>query len=234
MQENVDHVEIDKFSQMAHKWWDLDGEFKPLHQINPLRTGYIDHHAPLAGTRVIDVGCGGGILSEALARAGASVTGIDLAKKSLKVAQLHALDQELSIDYRCIAVEALAAEVPASFDSVICMELLEHVPDPQSIISACATLVRPGGYVFLSTLNRNLKSYLMAVVGAEYVLNWLPRGTHDYARFIRPSEMARMTRQAGLEVVDVSGMRYRPLPRDYVLDPADTSVNYLMACRRPG
>ena len=162
MQENVDHVEIDKFSQMAHKWWDLDGEFKPLHQINPLRTGYIDHHAPLAGTRVIDVGCGGGILSEALARAGASVTGIDLAKKSLKVAQLHALDQGLSIDYRCIAVEALAAEVPASFDSVICMELLEHVPDPQSIISACAALVRPGGYVFLSTLNRNLKSYLMA------------------------------------------------------------------------
>ncbi|MCG9125040.1 bifunctional 2-polyprenyl-6-hydroxyphenol methylase/3-demethylubiquinol 3-O-methyltransferase UbiG [Laribacter hongkongensis] len=234
MQENVDHVEIDKFSQMAHKWWDLDGEFKPLHQINPLRTGYIDHHAPLAGTRVIDVGCGGGILSEALARAGASVTGIDLAKKSLKVAQLHALDQGLSIDYRCIAVEVLAAEVPASFDSVICMELLEHVPDPQSIISACAALVRPGGYVFLSTLNRNLKSYLMAVVGAEYVLNWLPRGTHDYARFIRPSEMARMTRQAGLEVVDVSGMRYRPLPRDYVFDPADTSVNYLMACRRPG
>ena len=231
MQENVDHVEIDKFSQMAHKWWDLDGEFKPLHQINPLRTGYIDHHAPLAGTRVIDVGCGGGILSEALARAGASVTGIDLAKKSLKVAQLHALDQGLSIDYRCIAVEALAAEVPASFDSVICMELLEHVPDPQSIISACAALVRPGGYVFLSTLNRNLKAYLMAVVGAEYILNLLPRGTHEYAKFIKPSELARYVREAGLDVEELIGMQYNPISKVYSLG-RDTDVNYLMRTTR--
>ena len=233
MQENVDHVEIDKFSQMAHKWWDLDGEFKPLHQINPLRTGYIDHHAPLAGTRVIDVGCGGGILSEALARAGASVTGIDLAKKSLKVAQLHALDQGLSIDYRCIAVEALAAEVPASFDSVICMELLEHVPDPQSIISACAALVRPGGYVFLSTLNRNLKSYLMAVVGAEYVLNWLPRGTHDWAKFLTPDELFALLAAAGLAPVDRQGMVYDPLRRSWSLSARDLGVNYVTTSLRP-
>lgn len=233
MSQNVDQTEIDKFSQMAHKWWDLDGEFKPLHQINPLRTDYIDRHAPLAAARVVDVGCGGGILTEALARRGATVTGVDLAKKSLKVAQLHALDQGLTIDYRCVAVEALAAEQPASFDRVVCMEMLEHVPDPQSVVSSCAALARPGGWVFFSTLNRNLKSYLMAVVGAEYVLNWLPRGTHDYARFIKPSELTRMARNAGLELADISGMRYNPLTRTYHLDD-ETSVNYLMACRKPG
>ncbi|AVY93087.1 MULTISPECIES: bifunctional 2-polyprenyl-6-hydroxyphenol methylase/3-demethylubiquinol 3-O-methyltransferase UbiG [Microvirgula] len=233
MSQNVDQTEIDKFSQMAHKWWDLDGEFKPLHQINPLRTDYIDRHAPLDAARVVDVGCGGGILTEALARRGATVTGVDLAKKSLKVAQLHALDQGLTIDYRCVAVEALAAEQPASFDRVVCMEMLEHVPDPQSVVSSCAALARPGGWVFFSTLNRNLKSYLMAVVGAEYVLNWLPRGTHDYARFIKPSELTRMARNAGLELADISGMRYNPLTRTYHLDN-ETSVNYLMACRKPG
>ncbi|MEE9929229.1 MAG: bifunctional 2-polyprenyl-6-hydroxyphenol methylase/3-demethylubiquinol 3-O-methyltransferase UbiG [Microvirgula sp.] len=233
MSQNVDQTEIDKFSQMAHKWWDLDGEFKPLHQINPLRTDYIDRHAPLDAARVVDVGCGGGILTEALARRGATVTGVDLAKKSLKVAQLHALDQGLTIDYRCVAVEALAAEQPASFDRVVCMEMLEHVPDPQSVVSSCAALARPGGWVFFSTLNRNLKSYLMAVVGAEYVLNWLPRGTHDYARFIKPSELTRMARNAGLELADISGMRYNPLTRTYHLDD-ETSVNYLMACRKPG
>ena len=233
MSQNVDQTEIDKFSQMAHKWWDLDGEFKPLHQINPLRTDYIDRHAPLDAARVVDVGCGGGILTEALARRGATVTGVDLAKKSLKVAQLHALDQGLTIDYRCVAVEALAAEQPASFDRVVCMEMLEHVPDPQSVVSSCAALARPGGWVFFSTLNRNLKSYLMAVVGAEYVLNWLPRGTHDYARFIKPSELTRMARNAGLEMADISGMRYNPLTRTYHLDN-ETSVNYLMACRKPG
>lgn len=233
MSQNVDQTEIDKFSQMAHKWWDLDGEFKPLHQINPLRTDYIDRHAPLDAARVVDVGCGGGILTEALARRGATVTGVDLAKKSLKVAQLHALDQGLTIDYRCVAVEALAAEQPASFDRVVCMEMLEHVPDPQSVVSSCAALARPGGWVFFSTLNRNLKSYLMAVVGAEYVLNWLPRGTHDYARFIKPSELTRMVRNAGLELADISGMRYNPLTRTYHLDD-ETSVNYLMACRKPG
>lgn len=233
MSQNVDQTEIDKFSQMAHKWWDLDGEFKPLHQINPLRTDYIDRHAPLDAARVVDVGCGGGILTEALARRGATVTGVDLAKKSLKVAQLHALDQGLTIDYRCVAVEALAAEQPASFDRVVCMEMLEHVPDPQSVVSSCAALARPGGWVFFSTLNRNLKSYLMAVVGAEYVLNWLPRGTHDYARFIKPSELTRMARNAGLELADISGMRYNPLTRIYHLDD-ETSVNYLMACRKPG
>ena len=233
MSQNVDQTEIDKFSQMAHKWWDLDGEFKPLHQINPLRTDYIDRHAPLDAARVVDVGCGGGILTEALARRGATVTGVDLAKKSLNVAQLHALDQGLTIDYRCVAVEALAAEQPASFDRVVCMEMLEHVPDPQSVVSSCAALARPGGWVFFSTLNRNLKSYLMAVVGAEYVLNWLPRGTHDYARFIKPSELTRMARNAGLELADISGMRYNPLTRTYHLDN-ETSVNYLMACRKPG
>lgn len=233
MSQNVDQTEIDKFSQMAHKWWDLDGEFKPLHQINPLRTDYIDRHAPLDAARVVDVGCGGGILTEALARRGATVTGVDLAKKSLKVAQLHALDQGLTIDYRCVTVEALAAEQPASFDRVVCMEMLEHVPDPQSVVSSCAALARPGGWVFFSTLNRNLKSYLMAVVGAEYVLNWLPRGTHDYARFIKPSELTRMARNAGLELADISGMRYNPLTRTYHLDN-ETSVNYLMACRKPG
>jgi len=229
---NVDNAEIDKFSALAHRWWDPNSEFKPLHEINPLRVGWIDAHAGLSGNRALDVGCGGGILAEAMAARGAEVTGIDLAEKSLKVAKLHLFESNLTIDYRCIAVEALAAEQPASFDVVTCMEMLEHVPDPASVIAACAQLVKPGGQVFLSTLNRNPKSWLFAIVGAEYVLNMLPCGTHDWKRFISPSELARMTRAAGLETIEIKGMSYNPLTRVYSLG-ADTAVNYLMACRRP-
>lgn len=231
---NVDQIEIDKFSQLAHQWWDRTGEFKTLHDINPLRLGYVERLAGgLSGKQVIDVGCGGGILAESMAQQGANVTGIDLAKKSLKVAQLHALDAGLEVNYRCVAVEDMAAEQPAAFDVVTCMEMLEHVPDPQGIVSACMALAKPGGHVFFSTLNRNAKSYLMAVVGAEYVLGWLKRGTHDYARFLKPSELTRMARSAGLEVADISGMSYHPLSRSYSLS-ADTTVNYLIACRKPG
>ncbi|HJV07065.1 MAG TPA: bifunctional 2-polyprenyl-6-hydroxyphenol methylase/3-demethylubiquinol 3-O-methyltransferase UbiG [Chromobacteriaceae bacterium] len=229
---NVDELELDKFSQLAHKWWDTNSEFKPLHEINPLRLDYIDGHAAIAGKTVLDVGCGGGILAESMARRGAHVTGIDLAKKSLKVAQLHSLESGIAVDYRCVAVETLAEEAPASFDVVTCMEMLEHVPDPESVVRSCAQLVRPGGWVFFSTLNRNAKSYLLAVVGAEYLLNMLPRGTHDYARFIKPSELSRMTRHAGLDAVEVSGMSYNPLTRIYARGE-DTQVNYLLACRRP-
>lgn len=230
---NVDETEIDKFSQLAHKWWDMSGEFKPLHEINPLRLGFIDQRAAIAGKQVLDVGCGGGILAESMAARGAIVTGIDLAKKSLKVAQLHSLESGVAVDYRCVAVEELAAEAPASFDVVTCMEMLEHVPDPQSVVRSCASLVKPGGWVFFSTLNRNAKSYLLAVIGAEYVLNMLPRGTHEYARFLKPSELSRMARNAGLDLEAVSGMGYNPLTRIYALND-DTGVNYLMACRRPG
>ncbi|CUA86447.1 MULTISPECIES: bifunctional 2-polyprenyl-6-hydroxyphenol methylase/3-demethylubiquinol 3-O-methyltransferase UbiG [Gulbenkiania] len=231
---NVDATELDKFSQLAHKWWDRNSEFKPLHDINPLRLAYVEEHAGgLTGKKVLDVGCGGGILSESMALRGAQVTGIDLAKKSLKVAQLHSLESGVQVDYRCIAVEALAEEAPAAYDVVTCMEMLEHVPSPESVVHSCMTLVRPGGIVFFSTLNRNLKSYLMAVVGAEYVLGLLPRGTHDYARFLRPSELSRMARNAGLSIVDVRGMHYQPLTRTYALGEG-TDVNYLMATRRPG
>lgn len=229
---NVDETEIDKFSQLAHKWWDMSGEFKPLHEINPLRLDFIDSRAAIAGKQVLDVGCGGGILAESMAVRGAGVTGIDLAKKSLKVAQLHSLESGVAVDYRCVAVEELAAEAPASFDVVTCMEMLEHVPDPQSVVRSCASLVKPGGWVFFSTLNRNAKSYLLAVIGAEYVLNMLPRGTHEYARFLKPSELSRMARNAGLELETVCGMGYNPLTRIYALGE-DTDVNYLMACRRP-
>ncbi|MGR2662940.1 bifunctional 2-polyprenyl-6-hydroxyphenol methylase/3-demethylubiquinol 3-O-methyltransferase UbiG [Chromobacterium haemolyticum] len=229
---NVDETEIDKFSQLAHKWWDMSGEFKPLHEINPLRLGFIDERAAIAGKQVLDVGCGGGILAESMAARGAAVTGIDLAKKSLKVAQLHSLESGVAVDYRCVAVEELAEEAPASFDVVTCMEMLEHVPDPQSVVRSCASLVKPGGWVFFSTLNRNAKSYLLAVVGAEYVLNMLPRGTHEYARFLKPSELSRMARNAGLNMDAVRGMSYNPLTRIYSLGE-DTAVNYLMACRRP-
>ncbi|MGM8062551.1 bifunctional 2-polyprenyl-6-hydroxyphenol methylase/3-demethylubiquinol 3-O-methyltransferase UbiG [Vogesella indigofera] len=228
---NVDEQELDKFSQIAHKWWDIDSEFKPLHEINPLRLDFIDQHAALAGKAVLDVGCGGGILSESMAHYEASVTGIDLAKKSLKVAQLHSLESGVSVNYRCVAVEDLAAEAPASFDVVTCMEMLEHVPDPQSIVRACAQLVKPGGWVFFSTLNRNAKSYLLAVLGAEYVLNMLPKGTHEYARFLKPSELSRMARNAGLGVETLAGIGYNPLTRVYSLND-DTDVNYLMATRR--
>ncbi|MEQ6291679.1 bifunctional 2-polyprenyl-6-hydroxyphenol methylase/3-demethylubiquinol 3-O-methyltransferase UbiG [Vogesella sp. GCM10023246] len=230
---NVDELELDKFSQIAHKWWDKDSEFKPLHEINPLRLGFIDDFAAIDGKTVLDVGCGGGILAESMAAKGASVTGIDLAKKSLKVAQLHSLESGVSVSYRCLPVEELAAEAPASFDVVTCMEMLEHVPDPLSVVRACAELVKPGGWVFFSTLNRNAKAYLLAVVGAEYVLNMLPRGTHDYKRFLKPSELARMARGAGLELVQVKGMGYNPLTHIYSLND-DTDVNYLLAMRRPG
>lgn len=231
--DNVDPAEIARFEQLAARWWDRDSEFRPLHEINPLRANWIDERAPVAGRRVLDVGCGGGILSESMALRGAQVTGIDLAKKSLKVAQLHSLESGVQVDYRCIAVEALAEEAPAAYDVVTCMEMLEHVPSPESVVHSCMTLVRPGGIVFFSTLNRNLKSYLMAVVGAEYVLGLLPRGTHDYARFLRPSELSRMARNAGLSIVDVRGMHYQPLTRTYALGEG-TDVNYLMATRRPG
>ncbi len=228
---NVDPLELEKFSQLAHRWWDPGSEFKPLHDINPLRLDYIDGIAGLRGKRVLDVGCGGGILAEAMAGRGAAVTGIDLAEKPLKVAQLHLLESGLQVDYRLAAPEALAREMPASFDAVTCMEMVEHVPDPAGVVKACAELVRPGGHVFFSTINRNLKSYLFAVVGAEYVLKLLPRGTHDYARFIKPSELAAMCRAAGLDVAAVIGMTYNPLTKVYALGP-DTDVNYILHSTR--
>lgn len=228
---NVDPLELDKFSQVAHRWWDTESEFKPLHEINPLRLSFIQKYCELQGAKVLDVGCGGGILSEGLAKAGAEVTGIDLAKKSIKVAKLHALDQGLTIDYQVVAVETLAEQAPASFDVVTCLEMLEHVPHPESVVRACANLVKPGGMVFFSTLNRNAKAYLLAVVGAEYVLRMLPRGTHEYARFIKPSELSRMARTAGLDLQEMTGLSYQPLTRQYQLG-SDTDVNYLMAMRR--
>jgi 2-polyprenyl-6-hydroxyphenyl methylase/3-demethylubiquinone-9 3-methyltransferase len=230
---NADQLELDKFSALAHKWWDPNSEFKPLHEINPLRLDYIDQRAQLNGKTVLDVGCGGGILSESMAARGASVTGIDLAEKSLKVARLHLLESGAQVDYQNITVETLAAQRPASFDVVTCMEMLEHVPDPASIVRACAALVKPGGWVFFSTLNRNPKSYLFAILGAEYLLNLLPRGTHDYAKFIKPSELSRHARAAGLEINDIIGMTYNPITKVYKLEH-DTDVNYLIACRRHG
>ncbi|BFO55296.1 MULTISPECIES: bifunctional 2-polyprenyl-6-hydroxyphenol methylase/3-demethylubiquinol 3-O-methyltransferase UbiG [Comamonadaceae] len=229
---NVDPAELAKFSELAHRWWDLESEFRPLHEINPLRLGWIDGLAPLQGQRVLDVGCGGGILADAMARRGATVTGIDLATRSLKVAQLHALEAGTpNIQYREVSVEALAEESPASFDTVTCMEMLEHVPDPASVVQACARLVKPGGWVFFSTINRNAKAFLLAIVGAEYVLGMLPRGTHEYAKLIKPSELATACRAARLDVLQTRGMEYNPLTRRYALS-GDTSVNYLMACRR--
>jgi 2-polyprenyl-6-hydroxyphenyl methylase/3-demethylubiquinone-9 3-methyltransferase len=230
---NADQLELDKFSALAHKWWDTNSEFKPLHEINPLRLNYINDRAHISGKTVLDVGCGGGILSESMANLGAQVTGIDLAEKSLKVAKLHLLETGAQVDYQCIAVEALAAQQPASFDTVTCMEMLEHVPDPASIVRACATLVKPGGWVFFSTLNRNPKSYLYAIVGAEYLLSLLPRGTHDYAKFIKPSELSRHARDAGLAINDLIGMTYNPISKIYKLE-ADTDVNYMIACQRHG
>jgi len=224
---NVDPLELEKFSQLAHRWWDPGAEFKPLHDINPLRLDYIDGIAGLRGLRVLDVGCGGGILAEAMTARGARVTGIDLAEKPLKVAQLHLLETGLEVEYRLIAPETLAREAPSSFDVVTCMELLEHVPDPALTVQACSDLVRPAGHVFFSTINRNLKSYLLAVIGAEYVLKLLPRGTHDYANFIKPSELAGMCRSAGLQVSRVIGMTYNPLTKVYALGP-DADVNYIL------
>ena len=228
---NVDPLELEKFSQLAHSWWDPQSQFKPLHDINPLRLGYIDGVAGLAGKTVLDVGCGGGILSEAMAGLGAKVTGIDLADKPLKVAQLHLLESGREVDYRNISAEALARERPQHYDVVTCMELLEHVPNPAATVQACAELVKPGGYVFFATISRNLKSYLFAVIGAEYVLNLLPRGTHDYAKFIKPSELAQMCRRSGLSVEGITGMTYNPLTRQYALG-RDADVNYILHAQR--
>jgi 2-polyprenyl-6-hydroxyphenyl methylase/3-demethylubiquinone-9 3-methyltransferase len=228
---NADPRELEKFSALAHRWWDPQSEFRPLHQINPLRLDWIDRLAPLAGKSALDVGCGGGILAEAMARRGARVKGIDLSDKALKVAQLHALESRVEVDYEAVSAEDLAARSPEAYDIVTCMELLEHVPDPASTVRACARLARPGGQVFFSTLNRNLKSYLLAVIGAEYVLKLLPKGTHDYAKFIKPSELARHCREAGLGPREIMGMTYNPLTRAYALG-TDADVNYLIRCTR--
>jgi 2-polyprenyl-6-hydroxyphenyl methylase/3-demethylubiquinone-9 3-methyltransferase len=230
--QNADPAELQKFGALAHRWWDPLGDMKPLHEINPLRLDWIDRLAALAGKRVIDVGCGGGILAEAMAQRGARVTGIDLSTKPLRVAQLHALESGVAVDYRESSAETLAAESPGTFDVVTCMEMLEHVPDPGSTVRACATLAKPGGWVVFSTINRNPKSFVFAIVGAEYVLRLLPRGTHEYAKFIRPRELAAMAREAGLEVVQILGMTYNPLTRRFALG-RDTDVNYLVACRKP-
>ncbi|MBL3588423.1 MAG: bifunctional 2-polyprenyl-6-hydroxyphenol methylase/3-demethylubiquinol 3-O-methyltransferase UbiG [gamma proteobacterium endosymbiont of Lamellibrachia anaximandri] len=230
---NVDHAEISKFEELASRWWDPHSEFKPLHEINPLRLGYIDDIASLSGKRVLDVGCGGGILSESMAAKGAGVTAIDMGEAPLQVARLHLLESGLEVNYERIPVERLAAEQPASFDVVTCMEMLEHVPDPASVVNACATLVKPGGHVFFSTLNRNPKSYLFAIVGAEYLLRLLPRGTHDFNKFIRPSELDRWIRDAELETNDMTGLVYNPLSRSYKLGP-DVDVNYMVHTRKDG
>ena len=230
---NVDPAELAKFSELAHRWWDTESEFKPLHQINPLRLAWIQTLAPLAGKKVVDIGCGGGILSDAMARQGAEVLGADLAVKSLKVAQLHALEAGTQgVQYREISAEDLAQEQAGQYDVVTCMEMLEHVPDPSSVVKACSALVKPGGWLFFSTLNRNPKSFLFAVVGAEYILNLLPKGTHEYARMIKPSELADWVRANGLNVMHMKGMTYNPFTRHYALG-TDTDVNYLMATQKP-
>lgn len=229
---NADPLELQKFSDVAHHWWDANAEFRPLHEINPLRLEWIHARAQLAGKTVIDIGCGGGILSESMAKKGAHVTGIDLSQKALSVADLHSLESGLTIRYEHISAEAMAQREAGAFDVVTCMEMLEHVPDPAAIIKACATLVKPGGLVFFSTLNRNPKAYLHAILGAEYLLQMLPRGTHDYSKFIQPAELAEFIRQAGLELLGLRGMTYNPLTKMYSLNQ-DTSVNYLAACQRP-
>ena len=229
---NADPAELAKFSELAHRWWDPESEFRPLHQINPLRLDWINTLSPLKGQRVLDVGCGGGILTDSMARQGAHTLGIDLSTKALRVAQLHALEaQTPRVEYREVSVEALADEQPGSFDTVTCMEMLEHVPDPDSVVHACAQLVKPGGWVFFSTINRNAKAFMLAIVGAEYVLGMLPRGTHEYAKFIRPSELALSCRAAELDILQTRGLEYHPITRRYWLSD-DTSVNYLFATRR--
>jgi len=229
---NADPLELQKFSELAHRWWDPTSEFRPLHEINPLRLEWINALVPLAGKRVLDVGCGGGILAEAIAKKGANVKGIDLSEKALKVAELHSLESGVQVNYELIAAEALAAREAGQYDVVTCMEMLEHVPDPSAIVQACATLVKPGGRLFFSTLNRNPKSYLFAIIGAEYVLRLLPRGTHDYAKFIKPAELSQFARNANIEVQALKGMTYNPLTKIYSLNH-DTDVNYLMACSKP-
>ena len=228
--DNVDQTEIAKFEELASRWWDPDSEFKPLHEINPLRLDYIDRIAGLYGKRVLDVGCGGGILAESMARLGADVTGIDMGKAPLEVARLHLLESGQQVDYKQIPVEQLAQEIPGSFDVVTCMEMLEHVPDPASVVRACADLTRPGGAVFFSTINRNPKSYMLAIIGAEYLLGLLPKGTHDYARFIRPSELDQWIRSAGLQARNMMGMVYNPLTQQYRLISGNVDVNYLVSC----
>jgi 2-polyprenyl-6-hydroxyphenyl methylase/3-demethylubiquinone-9 3-methyltransferase len=228
---NADPHELQKFSELAHRWWDPNAEFKPLHELNPVRLDWIDKHAHLSGKRALDIGCGGGILSESMAVRGAKVKGVDLSSRALGVADLHSLESGVEVEYEEIAAEALAAREPGSYDVVTCMEMLEHVPDPAGIVQACATLVKPGGWVFFSTLNRNAKAYLFAVIGAEYIARMLPRGTHDYARFIKPSELAQFVRSAQLDIVEIKGITYRPLSKRFSLSD-DSSINYLMACRR--
>ena len=229
---NVDHGEVGKFEELAARWWDPLSELKTLHDINPLRLAYIERTARLPGLEVLDVGCGGGLLAEGMAARGARVLGIDMGEMPLRVAELHTLESGVAVDYRRTTAEALAAERPASFDAVTCMELLEHVPDPASVVAACARLVRPGGKVFFSSLNRNPKAYLLAILGAEYLLGMLPKGTHDYRRFIRPAELDRWIRAAGLRTADMTGLVYHPLTRTYRLDPSDVTVNYLVTCER--
>ncbi len=229
---NADPLEIQKFSDTAHYWWDTNSEFRPLHEINPLRLEWIHAEASLKGKKVIDVGCGGGILTESMAKKGANVTGIDLSEKALKVADLHSLESGLAIRYKFISAEQMAEQEAGEYDVVTCLEMLEHVPDPSSVVAACAKLVKPGGRLFFSTLNRNLKSYIYAILGAEYVLKLLPRGTHDYTKFITPAELSKSVRLAGLELLSLRGMSYNPLSKIYSLNN-DTSVNYLAACRRP-
>lgn len=230
---NADPAELAKFSDLAHRWWDPESEFRPLHQINPLRLGWIDGLASLTGKQVLDIGCGGGILSDSMARKGATVTGIDLSVKALRVAQLHAMEVGTpNLGFREISAEDMAREQPGAFDVVTCMEMLEHVPDPASVVKACSQLVKPGGWVFFSTINRNPKSFLFAIVGAEYVLNLLPKGTHEYAKLIRPSELGAFCRSAGLQLQQTRGMAYNPVTQRYWLNE-DTSVNYLFATRKP-
>ena len=232
VRENVDPAEVEKFEAMAHRWWDAEGDFRPLHDINPARLGWIAERHALAGARVVDVGCGGGLLSEGMARAGADVVGLDAGKAPLTVARLHALEAGVTVDYRQQPAEALADEAPGTFDAVTCLEMLEHVPDPGSVVNACAALAKPGADLFFATLNRNPKAWALAVVGAEYMLGLLPKGTHDYARFIKPSELARLVRDAGLSVVEIAGLSYNPLSRESRID-RDVDVNYLLHARKP-
>jgi 2-polyprenyl-6-hydroxyphenyl methylase/3-demethylubiquinone-9 3-methyltransferase len=228
---NADQTELDKFSALAHRWWDPTSEFKPLHAINPLRLDWINQHAPLAGKKVLDVGCGGGILAESMAKLGAQTKGIDLSKKALQVAELHSLESGVAVDYEYISAEDLAKKEAGQYDVVTCMEMLEHVPDSTSIIQACSSLVKPSGHVFFSTLNRNPKSYLFAIIGAEYILRLLPKGTHDYKKFIKPSELSQFIREADLEMLELMGMTYNPFTEVYSLG-RDTDVNYMIATRK--
>ncbi len=233
MSNNVDPQEIHKFEQLASRWWDRDSEFKPLHDINPLRANWIDQHADVAGSQLLDVGCGGGILCEAMAQRGALVTGIDMGEAPLAVGNLHKLESGLEITYERSTAENFASHHASKFDTVTCLEMLEHVPDPSAVVSACAELTKPGGTVIFSTINRNPKSYLFAIIGVEYVLRMLPKGTHEYAKFIRPSELGHWVRNAGLEITDMTGLRYNPLSKTYSLDPKDVDVNYMLCAKKP-